>query len=138
MTPEEVFQKLRPSLGKVFRVPKNQIRPHSSLLEDLGAESIDFAEIEAVLEQLFDVDLSEGRIEAHLVGDLTAEEFYDDEHNVTPEGLQQLGRLIPGFDPSLWAGKLSLYNLWHVLTVDSICRYVSDFLKARSITATFP
>ena len=130
MEPGDVFSTIRPTLAQILRVEAESIQPGASLSEDLGAESIDLAEIEIVLEETFPIRASEETIAAYLMGELTAPEFYDKERNITPTGMQRLGAVIPGFDGRKWSqGDLNMYNLWHVLTVDSLCRYVCDSIS---------
>lgn len=138
MTPQEVFERMRASLARVFRIPETRIRPDSSLLEDLKAESIDIAELELVLEELFEIEVYDETIEAYVMGDLTKEQFYDEERAVTPDGLRRLSEVIPGFESTEWSGELNMYNLWHIFTVETLCRYVSDALNAASTSASIP
>lgn len=137
MTPEEIFERLRPELGVVLRLPEEEIHPHSSFFGDLNAESIDIAELQVILEEVFGVETSDETIEAYVMGPLTEQEFYDEEHVVTPVGLERLTAVVANFDPTCWSGELTMFNLWRVLTVQSLCQYVSDSLQTRPAGASF-
>ena len=132
MNPGEVFEQVRPRLALILRLSEDQVRFEASLFDDLGAESMDLVELQLVLEELAEVEVSEEGIEAYLMGNMAPSEFYDEEHMVTPTGLRHLKALLPGFDPGRWSGELSMHNLGHVLTVGALCDFVSARVKAKN------
>jgi acyl carrier protein len=124
---QDVFEKLRPKLATILRVDPETIAMGSSLVTDLDAESIDLAETLMVLEEMFNITVTDDSIAAYLMGGLDATEFYDEERNVTPAGREGLAKLIPSVGADVLVdGELNMYNLWKVLTVEFLCTYVVD------------
>ena len=125
----DILRDIRPVLARILRVEEDAVQLGALLSDDLGAESIDLAEIQIVLEEAYGIKAAEEYIAAYLMGGLVPSEFYDSERNVTPEGLQRLTDVVSGFDASKWPeGELNMYNLWRVLTVDALCAYVCHAL----------
>lgn len=125
MSPEQVFTEIRPILASILRKDEEDVTYEASLFDDLDAESIDLAEIEVVLEERYGIEVSDEEIEAFIMGDLNRAEFYDEVHNVTEAGFEQLERILPRFRTSDHRGELNEHNLGHILTVDAFCRFVS-------------
>lgn len=138
MAPEDVFERLRPHLALILRLPEEEIHLDSSLSADLNAESIDITELELVLEEEFGVATSDESIETYMMGRLTRRDFYDEDHVVTPVGLERLTTVVPGLDPTQWSGTLSTFSLWRVLTVQSLCQYVSSGVREEPSSASSP
>jgi acyl carrier protein len=126
LSPEQVFEKIRPQLAAILRKDQSLVTYEASLFDDLDAESIDLAEIEVVLEELYSVEVSDEQIEAHMMGDVTREEFYDEFYSVTETGLKQLETVIPRFNVDIWRGQLNMHNLGHILTIDALCTFISN------------
>ena len=57
LTKDEIFEALREILISSLGVEKDAVRPDTSLVNDLGAESIDFLDIGFKVKQTFGVDL---------------------------------------------------------------------------------
>jgi acyl carrier protein len=66
----------------------------SNLMEDLGAESIDFLDIVFRLEQAFDMEITRGEMELAARGDMTDEEFAP-AGVISEAGLARLRMLMP-------------------------------------------
>ena len=126
-----MFQAVRECISQVLRVPEEDVQWDSVLFDDLGAESIDLVELELVLEERFNVEISLEKATVALLGDLSPEVFFDSEHMVTPAGLDQIAKVVPEFDPNQWNGKLNEFNLQRILTVGCLCHYLSESLNAR-------
>lgn len=71
-----------------------EVRVTSNLMDDLGAESLDFLDIVFKLEQTFDIQITRGEMERAARGDMTDEEFAPG-GVVSEAGLQRLRELMP-------------------------------------------
>src|SRR5215475_1239396 len=67
----------------------DRVKPHSSLIEDLDAESIDFLDLVFRLERAFKVKIPRGKIVEDARGALTEAEF-EQKGVLTDKGLAQL------------------------------------------------
>jgi acyl carrier protein len=71
-----------------------QVTPAASLIDDLGADSLDFLDIVFRLERAFTIQITRGEIEAVARGELTEEEFAPGEL-ISERGLARLRELMP-------------------------------------------
>ncbi len=66
ITEETVFAELKKAIVETLRVDENAIKPESSLIKDLGAESLDFLDINYRLEQTFGIKMARHFILEHI------------------------------------------------------------------------
>lgn len=71
-----------------------RVRLTSSLMEELGAESLDFLDIVFELERAFGIQITRGEMERAARGDMSEEEFAPS-GTVSPAGLARLRQLMP-------------------------------------------
>jgi acyl carrier protein len=71
-----------------------RVTPAASLMDELGADSLDFLDIVFRLERSFDVQITRGAIEAAARGDLSEEEFAPG-GVISEQGLSRLRALMP-------------------------------------------
>ena len=86
---DEVLSKVKQVLVDALGVDEEEVSPTSTLVGDLGAESIDFLDMVFRLERAFKIKIPRGKIVENARGALTEAEF---EQNgiVTDVGLTQL------------------------------------------------
>src|SRR5438094_2482147 len=95
---DEIFQKVSATLVEALNVDEDEIKPTSTLVGDLGAESIDFLDIVFRLEREFGIKIPRGELfpESIFSGD---PEFVQD-GKVTSKGLEELRSRMPFADLS--------------------------------------
>jgi acyl carrier protein len=71
-----------------------RVTPSAGLMDELGADSLDFLDIVFRLERAFAVQITRGEIEAAARGDLTEEEFAPG-GVISERGLERLRALMP-------------------------------------------
>jgi acyl carrier protein len=71
-----------------------EVRLTSNLMEDLGAESLDFLDIVFKLEQAFGIKITRGEMERAARGDMSEDEFAPS-GVISPAGLERLRELMP-------------------------------------------
>jgi len=54
-----LFNKIREIVSKQLYVDESGIKPESKLIDDLGADSLDLAELFFILEEKFDIEISD-------------------------------------------------------------------------------
>ncbi|HMD53958.1 MAG TPA: phosphopantetheine-binding protein, partial [Phycisphaerae bacterium] len=62
MTREEVFVKVREVLTNALAVDPEEVTPEARLNQDLGAESIDYLDIQFQLEKTFSIKIPQGEL----------------------------------------------------------------------------
>ncbi len=71
----DILGEIASMVAEALQVDRTDLRPESRLILDLGAESIDFIDIQFRLEQKYDLVIEEGDIIAHIGDELTADEI---------------------------------------------------------------
>ncbi|MGE5182863.1 MAG: phosphopantetheine-binding protein [Acidobacteriota bacterium] len=87
---ESVRKIVAQSLGR----PLDSVELDSILMEDLGAESLDFLDIVFCLERDFKIEITRGEMERASRGDMTPEEFAPG-GVISEAGLARLRELMP-------------------------------------------
>lgn len=54
-----LFNKIRDIVSKQLNVDESEIKPESKLTDDLGADSVDLAELIFIMEEKFDIEISD-------------------------------------------------------------------------------
>jgi len=88
--PEQVRQIIADALGK----DRGEVTVTSSLMEDLGAESLDFLDIVFQLEQSFGIEITRGEMERAAKGDMSDDDFAPG-GVISEAGLARLRELMP-------------------------------------------
>jgi acyl carrier protein len=127
MTHQEIYETVVNSLVQALGVSRNEIKPETSLVRDLEAESIDFLDIMFRLENDFSIEISRGEL-------FPQEMLRDPEFVVggklTPGGANELRRKFAFTDlTDLEAGVDIQSQLAAMLTVNLITDYVASKLQ---------
>jgi acyl carrier protein len=86
---QAVFPKVAATMADALGCDLDKVKLEASLIDDLGAESIDFLDIVFRLERAFKVKIPRGKIVEESRGDLSEAEF-EQGGQVTPAGLERL------------------------------------------------
>ena len=122
---EEVEKKVIEIIAQALDRPAAEIRPHDSLMDDLGAESIDFLDIRFRIERALkirfsDEEIWEGSLRAnapHLIG----------AEGLTEEGLEWLKKRAPDFAWNRFPNGVGKADMPRLITPATIV----DFLVRR-------
>ena len=66
VTEEKVYEELKKAIVETLRVEEGSVTPESSLINDLGAESLDFLDINYRLEQSFGIKMARHFVLEHI------------------------------------------------------------------------
>lgn len=119
----QIFQKIQECLSGALGIDPSEIRLQSSLVRDLGAESIDFIDIIFRLEKAFDIKIPSGEL---FPANLFNEEKMVQAGRVTPEGIKVLREKMPFFNLTEFEKDPQVSNLANYFTVQMILDYVGD------------
>ena len=123
MNDEEILKKVQESVAGALGIEPEEIKPGSSLVRDLGAESIDFIDIIFRLERAFDIKIPSGEL---FPANLLKEEGLVQEGRLTAQGLKVLREKMPYFDLSKFEKDPQVANLAGCFTVQMIFNYLRD------------
>ena len=123
MAEPALFQKVQECLSGALGIEPEEIRLESSLVRDLGAESIDFIDIIFRLEKTFDIKIPSGELfPANLLNDVRLIEA----GRVTPEGLKVLREKMPFLNLYEFEKDPQVSSLGNYFTVQMILDYLQD------------
>lgn len=98
MEKDEIFDKLKACVEEILLVEDEElIQPDTHLIDDLGAESIDFIEIIHTLSRIFDVRIERNDIYPDR-DYFTDKKYITENFNITPEGVEKLHSNWPHID----------------------------------------
>ena len=81
-------------VAEALAAPRAAVTIDSNLMEDLGAESLDFLDIVFKLERAFGIQITRGEMERAARGEMTDEEFAP-AGVISPAGIARLKMLMP-------------------------------------------
>jgi len=102
--------------------PAASVGLNDNLMDDLGAESLDFLDIVFKLERAFDIEITRGEMESAARGDMSEEEFAPG-GVISEAGLTRLrtlmpeatARIRPGLRPREILGLFSVRTFVHIV-----------------------
>jgi len=122
-TKEEVFQKVQQALVEALGVDEEEVTPEATLVNDLGAESIDFLDIVFRLEKAFEIKIPRGEL---FPEDVLTNPQYVQDGKVTAAGLTELRKRMPYANLDDFAQNPSVQDLSNLLTVADLCRFIES------------
>lgn len=129
ITEEKVFEELKKAIVETLRVEENSIKPESSLIEDLGAESLDFLDINYRLEQAFGIKMARHFVIEHIEEMFGEGSAIDENGQLTGKAIELLkirfGEHMPDLKPGMDMDEVPV-----LVTAQSISRGVMDILDS--------
>ena len=119
---EEIYAKVQETLVDALGVDDDEITEDARLMEDLGAESIDFLDIVFRLEKAFDIKIP--REELFPGDDVLGNAEYVADGKVTAAGLAALKAQLPHMDISEFEADPDVNKFGDLLRVKGILDYV--------------
>jgi acyl carrier protein len=126
ITKEEVmavFPKVAEIVADALGCEVEEVKPESSLINDLGAESIDFLDIVFRLERAFKVKIPRGKIVEEARGSLSEAEF-EKGGVVTDAGLERLRAFLNEVPADRLKGPLNVSDIPRLFTAETFCKMV--------------
>ncbi|MDO5554312.1 MAG: acyl carrier protein [Planctomycetia bacterium] len=124
-TKEEILEGVKEVLVEALAVEPDEVTPEATLVDDLGAESIDLLDIVFNLEKRFDVKIDRGEL---IPEDLLNNPEYVQEGRLTANGLEELSKRLPNANLDAFKMNPMVQNLAKVLTVSDMCHIVETKL----------
>lgn len=120
----EYFVKVQDAISKALQVDTDEIEIDSKLIDDLGAESIDFLDIVFRLEKTFEIKIPRDDLFPEKV---LTDSQYVKEGRITAEGLELVKSKLPTVDFSDFEKNPIVAKLPELFTV----RMIVDYIKRR-------
>jgi acyl carrier protein len=127
ITEAVVLDEVRKAISETLSIDKDSIMPESSLIRDIGAESLDFLDINYRIEQAFGIRMARHFILEH-IEEMFGEGSAIDANSQITEKAVSLLKIRLGEDSSeLWPG-MDMDEVPVLVTVQSITRGILDIL----------
>ncbi len=91
---KSVEETVREIVAESLSKPLDEVRLDSNLMDDLGAESLDFLDVVFRIERGFDIQITRGEMERAARGDMSEEDFAP-AGVISERGLARLKELMP-------------------------------------------
>jgi acyl carrier protein len=127
MTQDNVFIKVREVLTSALAVDPEEVTPEARLNQDLGAESIDYLDIQFQLEKAFNIKIPQGELWPE---SLFSNPEYVSNGKLTPKGLEELKRRMPFADLTEYEKDPDVNKFRDVFTVTTMVNYVMQKINA--------
>ena len=138
ITKEEVlaiFPKVAETMADALGCDVEQVKLDASLIDDLGAESIDFLDIVFRLERAFKVKIPRGKIVEEARGSLSESEF-EKGGQVTEAGVARLRDFLSEVPAERFKTPLLAAQIPRLFTTETFCKMVSRQQRAAASAAT--
>jgi acyl carrier protein len=130
----EVFAGVRECLASVLGIKESDLKRETPLAS-LGIESIDVLDVLFKIDARFGITTSMHQLRTRVFGTLPPAEFFDENRLVTPAGLAQLQKSIPGFDPEKVGPEFGEERLLELFTVQHLVDLVDSKLARKAAEA---
>ena len=123
-----MFDKIQTIIADALYCNPNDVTRSASLVDDLGAESIDFLDITFRMEKEFKIRIPRGELENRARGDLSDEEFAVN-GRLTEAGLMQLKQMMPEVPEDRIVSGLTSRDIPSLFTAATFERMVLEQLQ---------
>ena len=123
---QEIAKQVKSIISQALKVDESKIHPASSLIKDLGAESIDFLDIVFRLEKAFKIKIPKGELFPEKI--LTDARFVK-AGLVTQAGIDELKLKMSNVNWDEFARNPQVSILGNLFTVGMIVDYLSEKLQ---------
>jgi acyl carrier protein len=103
----------------------DEVTPESTLMGDLGAESIDLLDMLFRIERSTGVKIQASDLGEYIQGGIPDEEFGTEGDLVSRKGLEHLSTIMPQLDPDEYEGKLPAEQVIDHFTVANLAAMVA-------------
>jgi acyl carrier protein len=120
---DAVFPKVAEIIAAALPCEIERVKREASLIDDLGAQSIDFLDIVFRLERAFKVKIPRGKIVEEARGDLSQSEF-DQQGVVSEAGLERLKSFLSEVPAARFVSPLKVSDIPRLFTTETFCKIV--------------
>ena len=116
----DVFSRVRALIADSLALDESAITPQSRLIDDLGADSLDFVDLTFAIEKAFGVKLREAELNFLTRLDFSSPAVMQGGY-LTSETLASIRPLLPALDRTPDPDRVTPGALFSLLTVETLC-----------------
>ncbi|WP_031075828.1 acyl carrier protein [Streptomyces sp. NRRL WC-3742] len=124
MSLTQITEAVRTAVADALGAEPEEVVDDATLLDDLGAESIDLLDILFRLERSLGVKIQAAELAEYVQGGIPEEEFGDENEIVTDRALAQLKSVMPQIDVEALSGTLKATQVMGLFTVANLVQLV--------------
>jgi acyl carrier protein len=125
MRKEEVYDFVKKALIEALAVDEEEIKPNSTLIGDLGAESIDILDIVFQLEKMLGIKIDRGELVPDDIAN-DKEGKYVQDNKLTELGIAEIKKRMPFASIEELEKNPMVANIITILTVQDLCYIVES------------
>jgi acyl carrier protein len=114
------------AVANALGVDDDEAAPDATLMDDLGAESIDLLDILFRIERSTGVKIQAADLGAYIQGGISDDDFSDENEMISEQGLQQLKKVMPQINEDDLRGKLEAEKVITLFTVQNLADMVAE------------
>jgi acyl carrier protein len=126
LSQEEAFKAVQEAVVGALGVDEDEAGPDATLMDDLGAESIDLLDILFRIERSTGIKIQAADLSTYIQGGIPDEEFADGNEMISEKGLKQLKQVMPQIDPDALRGTLEAEKVITLFTVQNLANMVAQ------------
>ncbi|GAB3676955.1 acyl carrier protein [Actinocorallia lasiicapitis] len=112
------------AVAEALGLDLDEVTLESTLMDELGAESIDLLDILFRIERATGIKIQASDLSEYVQGGIPDEEFGDENEIITAKGLAQLKKVMPQLDVEELEGKLEAEQVMGHFTVENLVALV--------------
>jgi acyl carrier protein len=126
--PDDVFTRVRALIADSLALQESGITPQSRLIDDLGADSLDFVDLTFAIEKAFGVKLREAELNFLTRLDFSSPAVMQGGY-LTRDTIASIRPLLPALDRAPDPDRVTPGELFSLLTVETLCLMVQRRLS---------
>lgn len=126
MTESDSLKAVQEAVVGALGVSEDEASPDATLMDDLGAESIDLLDILFRIERSTGVKIQASDLGEHIQGGISDDEFSDADEMISEKGLEQLKKVMPQINPEDLRGNLRAESVITLFTVKNLADMVTE------------
>jgi acyl carrier protein len=123
MDTDSIYPKVREIIADVLAFDESEIERDGSLVDDYGAESIDFLDLVYQLEREFKIKIPRGMIEQEARRGVADDEF-EQHGRITDKGLQRLREYLSEVPEDRFTPNMQVNLIPTLFTPETFCKIV--------------
>lgn len=123
---EEIDSTVKEAVTEALALDEEEVTPEATLMDDLGAESIDLLDILFRIEKSTGVKIQASDLGDYIQGGIPDDEFGDENEVVTDKGLEQLKKVMPQINVDELRGELKAEEVITHFTVQNLVDMVAE------------
>ncbi|HJY34961.1 MAG TPA: acyl carrier protein [Vicinamibacterales bacterium] len=127
-TPDDVFTRVRALIADSLALQEAGITPQSRLIDDLGADSLDFVDLTFAIEKAFGVKLREAELNFLTRLDFSSPAVMQGGY-LTRDTIASIRPLLPALDRAPDPDRVTPGELFSLLTVETLCLMIQRRLS---------